>query len=106
MIWQKKLDLDILIHYYVLLKNTGYPETRVLLGSVLMEGVKYAYAAHYKQYPRDKNGFFLKPDRKKYSFRDLIKEVYDEFDLKHGDTGFIQYRDEVVHRGCAAACRC
>jgi len=78
---------------------TGYPETRILLGSVLMEGVKYAYAEHYKQYPRDSNDFFLKPDGQRYSFRALIEEVYDEFGLKNGDTGFIQYRNEVVHQG-------
>ncbi len=102
--WRDLLDLDTLIHYYVLLKNTGYAETRILLGSVLMEGVKYAYAEHYKHWPKDKKtGKYIKPDGTAHGvlldFRSLIKEVYSEFGLKNGNTAFVRYRNGVVHQG-------
>lgn len=92
------LDLQKLFHYYIMMKNTGFLENAYLLGSVFMEGLKYSYAKN--KYKIDTNGFFLKPNTNKtFTFIELIKEIYQTYGIKKGDTEFIKYRNEVIHRG-------
>jgi hypothetical protein len=120
---EKKDDLNLskIIHYYVWMKNANYVENRYLLGCILMEGLKHAYGDQFKKY-KTKSGFFLKPNSKKtvkysgevknkyffsqktnleerYSFREIIEELYSEFNIKKGNTDFIKYRNEVIHQG-------
>jgi len=99
--YEQTLDLNKLLHYYIMMKNTNYLENAYLLGCVFMEGLKHSFAKKYRTYTANSNGFFLKPGstKKTYSFRELIKEVYDEFNLKDADEEFINYRNEVIHQG-------
>lgn len=93
------LDIDKLFHYYIMMKNTNYLENAYLLGCIFMEGLKHSYAKKYKKYPENKGGYFLKATNGKYTFKELIKEVYNEFSLRDGDEEFIKYRNEVIHQG-------
>jgi hypothetical protein len=97
---RKKLDLDKLIMYYIMMKNTGFVDNSYLLGCIFMEGLKHSFAKNLKGYPYDStNHSFLKPNGSRCTFRDLINELYSEFHITHGNTGFIKYRNEVVHEG-------
>ncbi|MBP8945798.1 MAG: hypothetical protein KBG25_07885 [Paludibacteraceae bacterium] len=96
---EQALDLNKLFHYYIMMKNTHYLENAYLLGCVFMEGVKHSYAKKYKNYPENKGGYFLKAPNRIYTFKELIKEVYNEFRLRDGDEEFIKYRNEVIHQG-------
>jgi len=100
--WDKhteQLDLPALIDLYVLLKDQSHIETRMLIGSVWMEAIKYQYAKNVAGYQQNENDFFLNPNGKKFSFKELLKEVYKHYNVPNGDLSFIPYRNEVVHQG-------
>lgn len=91
------------------MKEANHAELRLLMGSVLMECLKYHYAKNFKKYKEVKNNF-VKPfanhktakslkRSEKYTFRELIEEIYDEFKVNNKDLNFIKYRNEVVHQG-------
>jgi len=94
---RQTLDLPMLIHYYVLLKNTSYRETRYLLGSVFMEGLKYAYATSHGY--RKKGLKWVDPNGAQLDLRGVIKNVYSTYGIANGDENFVQYRNEVIHEG-------
>jgi len=95
-----QLDLPSLIDCYVLMQNQKHIETKLLLGSVLMEAIKYQYASNIAKYAQDKYDFFIKPSNgKRFKFEELVKEVYNYYKVKSGDLTFIPYRNEVVHQG-------
>ncbi len=58
-----------------------------LLGSVFMEGIKHSYAKN-KGYPQNSGGYFLKVDGTTYSFKELVKEFYNEYGTPNGDREF------------------
>src|SRR5690606_16169573 len=57
---KNKFNLVYVINYYVNMKQEGLIEIMYLMGSVLLETIKYAYAAKYKEYKTNKNGRFIK----------------------------------------------
>ena len=101
------LNLPRLIDYYLLALDQQFAESRMLIASVWMEAMKYQYATGVMGYTRKKPGAkFNKPGKKEtYDFAELVAEVYDYYGVKDaygnvdGDTGFIAYRNEVVHEG-------
>jgi len=101
--WDKhtgQLDLPALIDFYVLLKDQRHIETRMLIGSVWMEAIKYQYAKNVAGYQQNRNGFFLKPNsRRTFGFGELLKKVYNHYNVQNGDLSFVPYRNEVVHQG-------
>jgi hypothetical protein len=99
---RETLDLDKLILYYIMIKNTRFVDNSYLLCCVFMEGLKYSFAKNLKNYKttRDK---FLKVDGTSYSFKELIEEIYDFYNIKKGDIGFIRFRNEVIHQGAISS---
>lgn len=98
-------DFPRLFHYYIMMRNTGYPENKYILGSVFMEGLKHCYAKNYRGYKKY-GGSWKKPvalrkdpKDKTYRFKELVEEIYAEFGIQHGDTSFVDYRNEVIHQG-------
>jgi len=102
---RQKLDLDKLIMYYIMMKNSHFVDNSYLLGCVFMEGLKYSFAKNIKRIPYDARAHkFLKPDGKtKYNFDELIRLLYSEFNINHGSTAFIRYRNEVIHEGAISS---
>ena len=102
---RQDLDLDKLIMYYIMMKNSHFVDNSYLLGCVFMEGLKYSFARNIKRIPYDTRAHkFLKPDGKtKYNFDELIRLLYSEFDINHGSTAFIRYRNEVIHEGAISS---
>lgn len=95
-----KIDLPSLIDYYVLIENQEIIEVKMLVGCVWMEAIKYEYASNIAKYKKNKGGYFLKPNSsKRFSFKELIQEVYRHFGISNGDLSFIIYRNEIVHQG-------
>lgn len=102
--YRASLNLPVLIHYYVLLKNTQYAETRYLIGAILMEALKYYFALNVKRYHKNQDGFFIKGKSSKgrteiYGFRELIEQVFAHFGITQYSTKFIDYRNIVIHQG-------
>lgn len=102
--WDKygaTLELPVLVDYYVLIENETHVDVRLLLASVWMEAMKHMYAVNVAKYKLNAGGYFLKPGllKGRFSFAELIQEVYSKFKITVGDTSFIPYRNEVVHRG-------
>lgn len=80
--------------------NQEFIEVKILIGCVWMEAIKYEYASNIAKYKKDNNGYFLKPNSsKKFSFEELIKEVYTYFNISNSDVSFVEYRNEVIHEG-------
>jgi hypothetical protein len=96
------LDLDKLILYYIMMKNTSFVDNEYLLGCVFMEGLKYSFAKNIKNYTLNGEKF-IKTNGKPYYFKELIDEVYQYFNVKCGDTDFIRYRNEVIHQGAISS---
>lgn len=102
-----QLDLPHLIDYYLLALDQQFAAPRMLIASVWMEAMKFQYATGVMGYTRKKPGAkFNKPGKKEtYDFGELVAEIYDHYDVRDangnvdGDTGFITYRNEVVHEG-------
>jgi hypothetical protein len=118
--FKDSLDLKAVFRHYIRMKGANHTELILLMGSVLMECLKYHYA-------RDKgyiefNNSFIKPSANhklrlttsgkykvkrgfrinrsdKYNFRELIEEIYNEFNVTHTSTDFITHRNEVIHQG-------
>ena len=87
---RRDLDLDKLILYYIMMKNTSFIDNKYLLGCVFMEGLKYSFAKHVKGYTQ-KGDYFYKTDNKtRYNFGELIDEVYNNYNIKKGDRGFLK----------------
>jgi|WetSurSiteA1Bulk_404760.scaffolds.fasta_scaffold11044_3 hypothetical protein len=99
------LDLDKLLMYYIMMKNTRFVDNAYLLGCVFMEGLKYSFAKNLKNISYDASTHkFIKSDGKtKYSFKELIDELYHEYDITHGSTNFIRFRNEVIHEGAISS---
>ncbi len=97
--YKDNLDMSKLFHYYIMMKNTSYIENAYLLGCIFMEGIKYTFAKKYKGYSENSGGYFLKPSGGRYSFRELVVELYGEFGLNGADEQFITYRNEIIHKG-------
>lgn len=95
-----KIDLPALIDYYVLMKNQEFIETKILVGCVWMEAIKYEYASNIAKYKKNEHGYFLKPNNsERFTFKELIQEVYSHFKINNGNLSFIKYRNEIVHQG-------
>lgn len=95
------LDLPALIDYYILIENQKHIESKMLLSCVWMEAIKHSYALNIAKYKQNKSGYFLKPSssKTKFSFKELVEEVYSYFKINNGDLNFIPYRNEVIHQG-------
>jgi hypothetical protein len=95
------LELPALIEYYILIENQKHVESKMLLSCVMMEAFKHSFALKIAKYSQNKSGYFLKPHsaKSKYSFKELVKEVYSHFNVTDGDLNFIPYRNEVIHQG-------
>ena len=95
------LELPALIDYYILIENQKHVESKMLLSCVMMEAIKHSYALNIAHYSQNKSGYFLKPHsvKSKYSFKELLKEVYLHFNVVNGDLNFLPYRNEVIHQG-------
>jgi hypothetical protein len=80
---KSKLNLEYVLNYYILMKNQSYAESMYLMGCILLETLKYAYAKDYKRYKQTENDFFLRDNetRDRYSFKDLIYEMFLNFDI-------------------------
>ncbi|EKF86551.1 hypothetical protein [Methanobacterium formicicum] len=63
------------------MKNQSYIESKYLLGCVLLETLKYAYADHFKSYEKKKDFFYREGTTERYTFKDLIYEIFSEFDI-------------------------
>ena len=96
------LDLDKLILYYIMMKNTSFVDNAYLLGCIFMEGLKYSYAKNIKNYGVDRDRF-LKADGTRYSFRELIDEIYECYNIKNKEMDFIRFRNEVIHQGAISS---
>ncbi|VVB69060.1 Uncharacterised protein [uncultured archaeon] len=97
---REKLDLDKLIMYYIMMRNTGFVDNSYLLGCIFIEGLKYSFAKNIKNYGYDNTKHkFIRSTGVSYNFRELLQELYDEYHIRHGSTSFIRYRNEVVHEG-------
>ncbi|HHT9146056.1 MAG: hypothetical protein Q7J76_07415 [Candidatus Brocadiaceae bacterium] len=95
-----KIDLPSLIDYYVFMKNQEFIETKILVGCVWMEAIKYEYASNVAKYQKDKWKYFLKPKSStRFKFEELVQEVYNYFKINNGDLSFVNYRNEIVHQG-------
>lgn len=76
-----KLNLGYVINYYIWMKQGYFIEVKYLMGSVLLETLKHAYATRYKEYEKE-GKYFLKPKTKElYSFKELVYEMFSEFDI-------------------------
>lgn len=102
---RKDLDLDKLLMYYIMMKNSRFVDNTYLLGCVFMEGLKYSFARNIKKISYDAAAHkFLKSDGKtKYNFDELITLLYSHFDINHGSKAFIKYRNEVIHEGAISS---
>lgn len=101
--WQQhcpSINLSVLIDYYVLIANQKHIEPKMLLACVWMEAMKHQYAKNVQRYTMNRGGYFLKSGTTtKYSFKELVQEVYTHFHVGNGDLSFIPFRNEVVHQG-------
>jgi hypothetical protein len=99
------LDLDKLILYYIMMKNTIFVDNKYLLGCVFMEGLKYSFANNVKHYTPYKNGFInpAKSKNEKFTFEELITEIYQTYKITKDDKSFIKYRNEVIHQGAISS---
>ncbi len=93
------LGLEKIFTYYVLMYNASIPDIKFVLGSVLMEGLKYFFAKNIKKYKPNPHGYFKKTSNETWSFRDLLSQIYTEFGLIKGYDEFVKYRDEIIHTG-------
>lgn len=97
---RERLDLDKLLMYYIMMKNTGFVDNSYLLACVFMEGLKYSFAKNIKNYTYNESRHkFEKFSGGFYQFEELIHELYDEYGITNRNTSFIRYRNEVVHEG-------
>jgi hypothetical protein len=92
------LSLDNAILNYVEMKNHRFVESAFLHGCVLVGGLAYFYAKNIKKYMQEGNET-LKYGGNSYSFEELITELYRHYDIRHFDTNFIKYRDEILNQG-------
>jgi len=117
-LYKESLGLKAVFRHYIRMKDSNHTEPILLYGSILFECLKYHYAK-YKNYIEVNNRFIktsanhkveLKSSGKykpierlypidKYSFKELVEEIYDEFKVVNRDTNFIKYRNGVVHQG-------
>lgn len=94
------INLPVLIDYYVLIANQKHIESKMLLACVWMEAMKHQYAKNVRNYLVNRGGYFLKPgSSNKFSFLELVQEVYNYYNVSGGDLSFIVYRNEVIHQG-------
>lgn len=91
--------LNAYIDYYVIIANLNHYEGKMIVSCVLMEAIKHDFAKNYKGYTQDSSDFFLKPTGGRFSFKELVQEVYNQFAVTSGDLSFIRYRNEVIHQG-------
>lgn len=83
---KNQLNLDLVINYYVQMKQENFIEIKYLMGSILLETFKYAYASLYKNYKKS-GDYFLKPGTKeRYHFKELIYEMFSEFNISISNT--------------------
>jgi len=95
-----QIDLPSLIDYYILMQNQKYIDVKLLLGSVLMEAIKHQYASNIRNYSKDRHGFFINPsNNQRFTFRELVNEIYAYYNVQSGDLTFINFRNEVIHQG-------
>ena len=99
--FERKLDLPVLLNYYVLIENQKFLDVKLLLCSIWMEAIKHNYAKNIARYNTNRRGYFLKPDSSSntFSFSELVEKVYDYFNVTNGDLSFVPFRNEVVHQG-------
>ena len=79
------LNLRVVISYFVWMKNSTFIDSqKYLMGVILMETLKFAYASKIKKYPK-RGMHFQKPvgsgGSRNIYFTELIKEIYIEFNL-------------------------
>jgi len=96
--FKDSLGLKAVFRHFIRMKEATHTEMILLMGSILMECIKYHYAKEYKNYRWDGRDF-RKPSGDRYRFKELVEEVYDEFKVVDGDTEFIKYRNEIIHQG-------
>ncbi len=101
--WHEALRLPMAIHWYVLKQNTHYADNQYLLASVMLETLKDAFAIHkgFLQDQRKTYYTLINGKRNNLYFRDLMMLLYKEFHIRGGDLSFIEYRNNVIHKGQA-----
>lgn len=107
--YKDSLGLKAVFRHYVRMKGANHTELILLMGSVLMESLKYNYAKEFRKYRKVNNSFVkpsakMKPAKKllrsdKYTFKELTEEIYHEFKVTNTSTDFIKHRNEVIHQG-------
>ena len=83
--FKNDLNLQVVISYYTWMKNSSFIDShKYLMGVILMETLKFAYASKIKNYPKPRS-HFQKPNSsgnyRDIYFKELIKEIYAEFNL-------------------------
>lgn len=81
-LFKTKLNLTQAINYFVWMKNASYYDSsKYLFGAIFMETLKYGFAKFYKEY-QEKDHRFIKPGKRdKYNFKELVIEIFNEFEL-------------------------
>lgn len=118
--FKDRLGLKAVFRHYIRMKGANHTEMILLMGSVLMECLKYHYAMDRGYI--EVNNSFIKPSANhklrltesgkykvkkrfgitqsdRYSFKELVEEIYKEFKVTTSSTDFIKHRNEVVHQG-------
>ncbi|MCX5792131.1 MAG: hypothetical protein NTY45_07950 [Elusimicrobia bacterium] len=95
----KGLDLFPLINFHILAHNQEFIEASLLLNCIWMEAFKDQYGKNIKHYPQDRSDFFLKPNGRRFSFRELVEEGMKHFGITSPYTGFIDARNNLIHTG-------
>lgn len=95
---KRQWRLPAIINYLLIADSPGQPvEVKLVLVSVILENIKTRYAkAAGKPFV---NGFFIKPNRRRYSFEELLSEALQSVGMRRPLRRIIRVRNQIVHTG-------
>lgn len=95
---KRQWKLPALINYLLIADSPGQPvEVKLVLISVILENIKTRYAkAAGKPFV---NGFFIKPNRQRYGFEELLSEALHSVGMRRPLRRIIRVRNQIVHTG-------
>jgi len=95
---EQSRKLNVVIDYFLQAERQNQPtECRLIFTLVLLENLKYTYA-HAKPISFV-DGHFIKPNGERYSFKELLKMMFREVDMRPDLSSAVSLRNEIIHSG-------
>ncbi len=99
--YKTELDFKKLIDWYILMNQTSSLHLKFLIGVVLLEALKYAYAKNIIRNCEKKDCPFVNAGGKSYAPKRLLKAIKKQFRVEDGRFVklFEKFRNQIIHEG-------